>query len=126
MFKRIDHVEILPSDVERTIKFYTEILGFKIKQRKRIEKPPLEEIIYLELNGTVIELLSVKNPVPPSTERWQTGYKRVAIEVEDMDKAIEYLTQKGIEISQEPVTSGTSKRAEINDPDGLSIELRQW
>ena len=126
MFKRIDHVEILPSDVERTIKFYTEILGFKIKQRKRIEKPPLEEIIYLELNGTVIELLSVKNPVPPSTERWQIGYKRVAIEVEDMDKAIEYLTQKGIEISQGPVTSGTSKRAEINDPDGLSIELRQW
>ena len=126
MFKRIDHVEILPSDVERTIKFYTEILGFKIKQRKRIEKPPLEEIVYLELNGTVIELLSVKNPVPPSTEQWQIGYKRVAIEVEDMDKAIEYLTQKGIEISQGPVTSGTSKRAEINDPDGLSIELRQW
>ena len=29
MFKRIDHVEIIPQDLEKTLKFYTEILGFK-------------------------------------------------------------------------------------------------
>ena len=126
MFKRIDHVEIIPSDYERTIDFYTEIMGFKIKQRKRIEKPPLQEIIYLELNGTVIEVMSVKNPAPAPGEPWQVGYKRIALEVEDMDKAIEYLKAKGVTISLAPVTLETSRRAEIEDPDGLSIELRQW
>ena len=50
----------------------------------------------------------------------------IAIEVEDMDKAVEYLKAKGVEISSGPVVLGKSKRAEIKDPDGLSIELRQW
>jgi glyoxylase I family protein len=43
-----------------------------------------------------------------------------------MDRAIEYLKGKGVEVSWGPVLLGTSKRAEIRDPDGLSIELRQW
>jgi glyoxylase I family protein len=50
----------------------------------------------------------------------------MAIEVDDMDRAVEYLKSKRIEVSWGPATLGTSKRAEIKDPDGLSIELRQW
>jgi predicted enzyme related to lactoylglutathione lyase len=46
--------------------------------------------------------------------------------VEDMDTAVKYLSSKGVEITWGPVTLGKSKRAEIKDPDGLSIELRQW
>ncbi len=126
MFKRIDHVEILPSDVEKTIDFYTEILGFKIKSRQKVKVPPLEEVVFLELDDTVIELLAVKNPAPVSTEQWQVGFKVIAIEVEDMDRAVEYLKRRGVEITREPITLGTSKRAEIEDPDGLTIELRQW
>ncbi len=126
MFKRIDHVEIIPSDVEKTIDFYTEIMGFKIKSRRKVEASPLEEVIFLELDDTVIELMAVKNPAPVSTERWQVGFKAIAIEVEDMDRAVEYLKRKGVEITGGPITLGTSKRAEIKDPDGLTIELRQW
>lgn len=126
MFKRIDHVEILPSDVEKTINFYTGILGFKIKSRQKVEAPPLEEVIYLELNDTVLELLGVKNPVPASAEKWQIGFKVIALEVDDMDSTLEYLKSKGVAITEEPIALGTSKRAEIEDPDGLTIELRQW
>jgi len=68
----------------------------------------------------------VENPAPPSQEPWQVGYPRLALEVENMDKAVEYLKDKGVEISLGPINLGTSKRAEIKDPDGLSIELRQW
>lgn len=50
----------------------------------------------------------------------------IALEVEDMEKVIKYLTSKGVGISWGPVTLGKSQRAEIKDPDGLSIELRQW
>ena len=125
MFKRIDHVEIVPSDLERTIDFYTQILGFKIQLRRKIETSVLEEIAFLELNDTVIELLSVKNPAPASTEQWQIGCRRIALEVEDMDRAVEYLRTKAVIISREPVAVGTLRVAEIKDPDGLSIELIQ-
>lgn len=50
----------------------------------------------------------------------------IALAVDDMDAAVEHLKAKGIEITAGPVTLGSSKRAEIKDPDGLSIEIRQW
>ena len=126
MFKRIDHIEIIPRNIEKTISFYTGILGFKIKQRQKVEVPPLEEIVYIELNGSVIELMKVKNPALTSQNPWQAGLRMIAIEVEDMDMVVKYLTSKGVEITWGPETLGKSKRAEIKDPDGLSIELRQW
>ena len=126
MFKRIDHIEMIPRNIEKTISFYTGILGFKIKQRQKVEVPPLEEIVYIELNGSIIELMKVKNPALPPQNPWQAGLRMIAIEVEDMDMVVKYLTSKGVEITWGPVTLGKSKRTEIKDPDGLSIELRQW
>ena len=126
MFKRIDHVEIIPCDFERAISFYTGILGFKIKQQQRVDAFPLEEVAYLELNGTVLELMRVKDPVLARTDQWQTGYRMIALEVEDMGKAVEYLAAKGVTVTWGPVVLGKSIRAEIKDPDGLGIELRQW
>lgn len=125
MFKRIDHVEIVPGDFEKSLNFYTEILGFKIQWRRKSERPPLEELVFIELGGTLMELFSVKGPAPVSTEEWQVGCRKFAIEVEDVDKAIEYLKTRGVEISREPVTVGTLKVAGIKDPDGLTIELIQ-
>jgi glyoxylase I family protein len=125
MFKKIDHVEITPSNLDTTIRFYTEIFGFTVKMRKKIDSPPMEEVCFLELGGTVLELVAMRDPVPPSKVP-QVGYRAMAIEVEDMDKAVEYLKGKGVEISTPPVSLGTSKRGEIKDPDGLVIELRQW
>jgi len=126
MFKRIDHVEIIPRDADVTIDFYTNILNFKVKERKQIDKPPMKEVIFLGLNDTTIELVSVQNPQPRSADPWQIGCRMFALEVEDMDEAIAYLKSKKVEISLEPLNLGKSKRAEIKDPDGLSIELRQW
>ncbi len=91
MFKRIDHVEIVPSNMERTLDFYTEILGFKFQWRRKVERPPMEEIAFIELNGSVIELFSVKETTPASTEQWQIGCRKFAIGVDDVDKAVEYL-----------------------------------
>ncbi|VVB55837.1 Methylmalonyl-CoA epimerase [uncultured archaeon] len=126
MFKRIDHIEIIPMNLEKNISFYTGILGFKIKLRQKVEVPPLEEIVYIELNGSVIELMKVKNPAHPPQNPWQAGLRMIALEVDDMEAAVKYLMSKGVEITWGPVTLGNSKRAEIKDPDGLSIELRQW
>ena len=39
MFKRIDHVEIVTDKPEETEAFYTEVLGFRVRARDRIERP---------------------------------------------------------------------------------------
>lgn len=126
MFKRIDHVEIIARDFDGAIGFYTEVLGFTVKQRMPVAAPPLEEIAYLQLGDTVLELMRVPEAAPVSAEPWCVGYRMMALEVEDMDRAIEYLAGKGVAVTWGPVTLGTSKRAEIRDPDGFPIELRQW
>ena len=126
MFKRIDHLEIIPRDFESSIVFYTEVLGFQVKQRQMVEAPPLEEVAYLELGGTVVELMRVRDAAYVPFEPWRTGCRMMALEVEDMDKAVAYLAGKGVAITWGPVVLGKSKRAEIQDPDGLPLELRQW
>ena len=125
MIKRIDHVEITTGNLEETLAFYTS-LGFKIKEHTRIDRPPLEGITYLTLADTMIEILAVKDPAPLSSNVWQVGYRMMALEVDDMDKTVAELKSKGIELSRPVMTMGKCKRAEIKDPNGISIELRQW
>ena len=50
MFKRIDRVEIVTDQLERTAQFYTEVLGFKVKARDRIERSGLGVPIDLVVN----------------------------------------------------------------------------
>ena len=126
MFKRVDHVEIVARNAEKTIDFYVNILGFRIKSRNEVKMPPMREVIYLELGDTVIEVISADDPNPKSEVLWEVGYRGIALEVEDMAKAVDYLQSKGIAIALEPVDLGDSFRGEIRDPDGLIIELRQW
>ncbi|MDD2478415.1 MAG: VOC family protein [Victivallaceae bacterium] len=126
MFKRIDHVEIVASDPGKTIDFYVNILGFKIKNRIAVKMPPMSEVIYLKLGDTVLEIIAVDKPEPKSQSTWQVGYRGLALEVNDMSKAVAYLRDKGVIIAVEPVDLGDSFRGEISDPDGLIIELRQW
>ena len=55
IFKRIDHVEIVTDQPDRTEKFYTEVLGFSVKARDRIERSGLGvpiDLVYLDLGGT--------------------------------------------------------------------------
>lgn len=126
MFKRVDHVEIVPMNAEKTIDFYVNIIGFRIKNRQEVKMPPMREVIYLELGDTVIEIISADDPKPKSETPWEVGYRGIALEVEDMATAVDYLESKGIGIAREPVDIGDSFRGKIRDPDGLMIELRQW
>lgn len=125
MFKRIDHVELAPADMEKTIAFYRDILGFSMKERQAIDMPPLRGIAYMTLGDTMVEFLDIADP-EPAPGPWAIGYKSLAIEVENMDEAVAFLKSKGVEIAWGPMDIGGPIRAEIRDPDGLTIELRQW
>jgi len=126
MFKRIDHIEIIPSDFEKSLVFYTEVLGFAIMERLKVPNTPMQEIVYLKLGDSVLELMHVPSAACSTAEPWSVGYRMMALEVEDMDQALEYLSLQGVPVTWGPVDLGNSKRAEIRDCDGLPIELRQW
>jgi glyoxylase I family protein len=130
MFKRIDHVEIVTDQPDRTVEFYTEVLGFKVKSRDRIDRSPLGvpmDLVYLDLGGTVVELMSYPGAsVEPAPHGEHLGYRMMALEVDDMQKTIEYLKTKGVGIVWGPKIREKYARAEISDPNGYHIELRQW
>jgi glyoxylase I family protein len=130
MFKRIDHVEIVTDQPERTVEFYTEVLGFKVKSRDRIDRSGLGvpmDLVYLDLGGTVVELMSYEGAsVAPAPQQEHLGYRMMALEVDDMDKTADYLKTKGVDIVWGPKAREKYVRAEIRDPNGYHIELRQW
>jgi glyoxylase I family protein len=130
MFKRIDHVELVTDQPERTVKFYTEVLGFAVKSRDRIERSGLGvpmDLPYLDLGGTVVELMSYEGAtVAPAPQEEHLGYRMMALEVDDMEKTVDYLKTKGVDVVWGPKVREKYVRAEISDPDGNHIELRQW
>jgi len=131
MFKRIDHVEVVTDQPERTIKFYTDVLSFKVRSRQRIERSALGvplNLVYLELGGTTVELITYEGAtLAPAPTGDHLGYNLIALEVEDMNEAVTFLKSKGVEIVWGPlVREGLYARAEITDPNGYHIELREW
>jgi catechol 2,3-dioxygenase-like lactoylglutathione lyase family enzyme len=130
MFKRIDHVEIVTDRLEETERFYTEILGFRIKARDHIVRPGGAgglKLTYLDLGGTTVELIAYEGlPVEPAPHSEHLGYRMMALEVDDMNRAREHLKLNGVDIVWGPVVRDTYARAEICDPNGFRIELRQW
>lgn len=131
MFKKIDHVEIVSAEPDRSVTFYTDVLGFTLRSRQRIERSdagvPMD-LVYLDLGGTMVELITYHGAaVAPAPQQEHFGYRMMALEVDDMQQTVAYLQAKGVEIVWGPrVREGLYARAEIRDPDGNHIELRQW
>jgi glyoxylase I family protein len=129
MFKRIDHIELLTAAPERTVAFYKDVLGFGERERVQVQTPsgPLD-LVYLELGGTTVEVMCYPNAksIPPRAPEQRLGWQCLALEVEDMDRALAALKAKGIDCAWGPMKRPGYARAEIRDPDGNPIELRQW
>ena len=131
LFKKLDHVEINTDQPERALAFYTGVLGFSVKSSHTVDgaSPGSRiSIVYLSLGDTGVELISHEGtPIAPAPAGEQLGYRGMALEVTDMDRAVEFLQSKGVEVIWGPHTKpGQYARAEILDPHGYHIELRQW
>ena len=102
MFKRIYHVEIVTDQLDRTEQFYTDVLGFTVKARDRIERSSLGvpiDLVYLDLGGTTVELIRYDGAaVDPAPQTEHLGYRMIALEVDDMQKTVDYLSTKGVDI----------------------------
>ena len=122
---RLLHTMIRVGDLEKSIHFYTEILGMKLLRQKDYPdgKFSLAFVGYgNEQDNSVIEL----------TYNWDTdnydlgsGFGHLAIEVDDVYAAAEKIRDQGGKIIREPgpMNAGTTIIAFVEDPDGYQIEL---
>ncbi len=122
---RILHTMLRVGDLERSIKFYTEVLGMQLLRRKDYPdgKFTLAFIGYGdESENTVIEL----------THNWDTdnydlgtGYGHIALEVDDVYAATDEIHKRGGKILRDagPMNAGTTIISFVEDPDGYPIEL---
>jgi len=122
---RILHTMLRVGDLDRSIKFYTEVLGMKLLRRK--DYPDGEFTLAFigygeEADNTVIEL----------TYNWGqdsydlgSGFGHIALEVDDVYKATDEIRNRGGRIIRDagPMNAGTTIISFIEDPDGYQIEL---
>lgn len=114
-------------DLDRSLMFYTDVLGMKLLRRKDYPdgKFTLAFVGYQDENeGAVIEL----------THNWDTptydlgnGYGHIALEVEDAYDACARIKERGGNVTREagPMKHGQTVIAFVEDPDGYKIELIQ-
>lgn len=114
-------------ELDRSIRFYTDVLGMKLLRRKDYPdgKFTLAFVGYgPESEHAVIEL----------THNWDTaryelgnGFGHIALEVEDAYRACEEIKARGGKVSREagPMKHGSTVIAFVEDPDGYKIELIQ-
>lgn len=126
MLKRTDHIEIVPQDFEASLVFYTDKLGFEISGRYPLDAPPYTELAYLRQGDVGLELLKIDSPDPHQEPGRRAGFRCIAWEVDDMDTTLADYGAKGVKTTWGPLRTDSFARAEIQDPDGNNIELRQW
>jgi lactoylglutathione lyase len=121
MIKKLLHTRMRVNDIEETIRFYRDILGLKVVERKR--SPRGSELAFLSVPNSdeQIELCSY----PSSGEvKVQEDLVHLAFEVDDLDRTIARLKDKGVPITDGPtVTSSGSRFCFIDAPDKYEIEL---
>lgn len=120
----VHHIAIICSDYEKSRRFYTEVLGFKIlSEHYRTERNSFKLDLALNERYT-IELFSFPEAPPRVTRPEATGLRHLAFTVEDVDHALHILKEKGIATEPVRVDPYTSKRfLFLRDPDELPIEL---
>lgn len=122
---RLLHTMLRVSDLDRSIQFYTEVLGMELLRQKEYPKGKFT-LAFLgygdESENTALEL----------THNWGVdsydmgnAYGHIAIEVEDVYEATAKIKEQGCKITREagPMNAGTTVISFVEDPDGYPIEL---
>lgn len=124
---RMLHTMIRVGNLERSLAFYTEVLGMTLLRKRDYEtgRFTLAFVGYGdEANHTVLEL----------THNWDTdaydlgnGYGHIAIAVDNAYTACDSIKARGGNVVREagPMKGGTTVIAFVEDPDGYKIELIQ-
>jgi catechol 2,3-dioxygenase-like lactoylglutathione lyase family enzyme len=141
-FVRLTHIGICVSDWERSLRFYRDVLGFRYRSELQVAGEPsttllqLENVelraIYLERDGTRIELLHYASPghrgddTPRAMN--QLGLTHLSLRVDNLAASLAELKKAGVQILQRThidIPAFEAAAIFITDPDGTLIELVQ-
>jgi catechol 2,3-dioxygenase-like lactoylglutathione lyase family enzyme len=151
MIHAIDHINLVVSDLERSVHFYTGLLGFKEIQRAHLEGKWIESIVGLkDIRADVVyvvapdgeprlELLCYRTPrgsaVPVNSLANTIGLRHLAMRVKDIDTVANRLKKAGITVVSDPVSvpsstitheAGHKILCYFHDPDGILLELAEY
>ena len=112
---KLDHVSVLITDVERSRRFYRDVLGMR-----EINSPRTFDfiVIWFEIDGQHVHLLLKDKPDTSSPRHF-------ALRVSDVAAARRYFQGLGIDTQETTLIPGAD-RFFIHDPDGNRIEIVQW
>ena len=138
---RLTHIGICVSDMERSLRFYRDLLGFRFEHELRVAGEPSDTLlrlkgvelhaVYLQRDGVRIELLhfaAPAGPQPRSRPMNEHGLTHLSFRVADLDATLTALRTAGERVLEETVIRFPEFRSAagcIVDPDGQLIELVQ-
>jgi glyoxylase I family protein len=120
----LHHIAIICSDYEKSKRFYTEILGFQVKNEVyREERQSFK--LDLSLNGQyLIELFSFPNPPNRLSRPESTGLRHIAFGVNNIEESCLFLKDNQIDTEDIRIDEYTDRKFTFfSDPDNLPIEL---
>lgn len=127
---KIHHFGIQVKNIDKSIKFYTEKLGFKIKTLKTTTEDGLYTYSNLDLNGAELELVQIHSKEKINKDN-KSIYNppicpHIGLESDDFDKDLEFFKKNGVKIFDGPhVIPNDVKFLTILDPDGYRIDIGQ-
>ena len=123
MVKKLLHTRYRVNDLEKTVKFYTTVLG--LEEIRRHKSPRGSELVFLKTPNSdeLIEICSFPASGPVS---FCSDLTHLAFEVEDLDAFAKHAAALGYSLSDGPTDSSSGVFAFIDAPEGYEIELIQY
>lgn len=129
MIEKIDHLGIAVKSIEEALKIYTDILGLKVTGEEVVEEQKVKTA-FIPVGESKIELLestAPDGPIAKHIEKRGEGIQHIAFKVDNIEKALKSLKQKGVRLIDEKPRfgAGGAKIAFIHPKDtkGVLIEL---
>lgn len=131
MIKKIDHIGIAVKSIEESLGLYTDIFGLTLQGIEVVEEQKVKTA-FLPIKDTEFELLEstdADGPIAKFIDKKGQGIQHIALEVDDIEKALEEMKAKGIRLIDETPRygAGGAKIAFLHpkSTQGVLIELCQ-
>lgn len=123
LFKRIHHIGIAVSNLDDAIQKYEKDLGFNLEGKERVDSEEVEVAIF-RIGESRIELLQSTVPdgvISKFIEKRGEGIHHVAVEVEDIERELRELKERGAPVMDEtPRIGAGGNRVAFIHPKGAS------
>ena len=121
------HTMIRVGDLQRSIDFYTQVLGMRLLRRADYPTGRFTNAFVGYDDESRAAVLELTHNWDTKSYDMGTGYGHVAVEVEDAYKACDEVRKRGGKVTREPgpMKHGTTVIAFVEDPDGYKIEFVQ-